>query len=72
MENSILLKDSKKKIEKVKSEIENIYYRDQTPWVIAYSGGKDSTMTVQIVLETIAKQKNNLIRKFIYYMLIQK
>ena len=57
MENSILLKDSKKKIEKVKSEIENIYYRDQTPWVIAYSGGKDSTMTVQIVLETIAKQK---------------
>ena len=56
MKNNIISEDSKKKIEQIKSEIENSYCDDQIPWVIAYSGGKDSTMTVQIVLETIAKK----------------
>jgi DNA sulfur modification protein DndC len=55
VESNIISKDSKKKIEQIKSEIENSYYDDQIPWAITYSGGKDSTMTVQIVLETIVK-----------------
>jgi len=44
------------KIEQIRTDILNLYLANQTPWVIAYSGGKDSTMTVQIVLETIAKK----------------
>ena len=57
MRNNIIPKDSKRKIEQIKSEIKNAYWNTQTPWVITYSGGKDSTMTTQIVLETIAEQK---------------
>lgn len=59
MENNIIPKDLKKKIEQIKAEIENSYCDNQIPWVIAYSGGKDSTLTVQIVLETIAKNTKN-------------
>jgi len=55
MHDSILLKNSKNKIEQIKLEIKDAYCKDQIPWVIAYSGGKDSTMTVQIVLETISE-----------------
>ena len=56
MENKITFKDSKNKIEEIKLDIKNAYCNDPKPWVIAYSGGKDSTMTVQIVLETISKK----------------
>jgi len=49
----ILNKDSKK-IDLVRTDIKDSYLADETPWVIAYSGGKDSTMTLQLVLETIA------------------
>lgn len=63
MENNIIPKDSKKKIEQIKAEIENAHCDDQIPWVIAYSGGKDSTMTVQIALETIIKNTKNARKK---------
>lgn len=44
-----------KKIVLVKQEITKNYLKDDKPWVITYSGGKDSTMTLQLVLETVAK-----------------
>ena len=34
-------------------EIKNLYRRDQRPWVIGYSGGKDSTCTLQLIWEAI-------------------
>ena len=30
-------------------EIRDLYLEDQTPWVIGYSGGKDSTATLQLI-----------------------
>lgn len=57
LNNSIVI-HTEKKIKQIKDEIKNVYRVDQIPWVIAYSGGKDSTMAVQVVLETIAKLKN--------------
>ena len=59
MANNKIPEDSKEKIKQIKSEIRNSYYENQIPWVIAYSGGKDSTMTVQIVLETIVEKIKN-------------
>ncbi len=50
----ILDKDSKK-IEFIRADIRDSYLVDKTPWVIAYSGGKDSTITLQLVLETLAE-----------------
>ena len=36
-------------IEELKSEVKELYLLDQIPWVIGYSGGKDSTAVLQLV-----------------------
>ena len=51
----IMLDKDSKKIELIRADIRDSYLGDDTPWVIAYSGGKDSTMTLQLVLETVAE-----------------
>lgn len=35
------------------SKIQEVYLRDDLPWVIGYSGGKDSTCTTQIIIEAL-------------------
>ena len=40
---------SKNTIEELKNTIRNLYLADDIPWVIGYSGGKDSTATLQLV-----------------------
>ena len=40
-----------------KDLIKKQYILDNRPWVIGYSGGKDSTTLVQIVLESIHELK---------------
>ena len=35
--------------------IRNLYLADEIPWVIGYSGGKDSTATLELVWLAIAK-----------------
>ena len=42
-------------IEGMKETIRNLYRADDIPWVIGYSGGKDSTATVQLVWLAIAE-----------------
>ena len=37
----------------VHAEIAELYLSDSTPWVVGYSGGKDSTATLQLVWETL-------------------
>lgn len=49
------VKESLKKVEEIRAEIKGLYQTDSVPWVIAYSGGKDSTMTLQLVLESIVE-----------------
>jgi DNA sulfur modification protein DndC len=36
-------------IGKHKKEIQNLYLQDKMPWVIGYSGGKDSTAITQLI-----------------------
>lgn len=40
---------TKDKIEGLKDTIQKLYQADDIPWVIGYSGGKDSTATLQLV-----------------------
>ncbi len=40
-------------LEFISDEIRELYCRDQIPWVIGYSGGKDSTATLQLVWNAI-------------------
>lgn len=55
-------------INEIKSDIEEVYFMNELPWVIGYSGGKDSTCTTQIILETLIelKQKGKNLNKHIY------
>lgn len=41
------------KIEKTKSALLQQYLADDRPWVVAYSGGKDSTLVLQLVFELL-------------------
>ncbi len=41
-------------IEKLKGVVQEIYLADEIPWVIGYSGGKDSTAVLQLVWLAIA------------------
>ncbi|WP_413160540.1 DNA phosphorothioation system sulfurtransferase DndC [Capilliphycus salinus ALCB114379] len=41
-------------VEALTTEIQQLYCLDQVPWVIGYSGGKDSTVTLQLVWNAIA------------------
>ena len=45
--------DIEKLIEETKERIKRVYLRDAMPWVIGYSGGKDSTCTTQIIIDTL-------------------
>lgn len=37
----------------IKEEMERVYLHDQRPWMIGYSGGKDSTLLCQLVFEML-------------------
>lgn len=41
-------------VEQLKGEIRDLYQADQVPWVVGYSGGKDSTATLSLVWMAIA------------------
>ncbi len=53
---------TKDKLQIVAEEIKDQYLNDDMPWVIGYSGGKDSTATLQLVmyaLSALPKEKLN-------------
>ena len=39
--------------EAIKEEMELVYLHDRRPWMIGYSGGKDSTLLCQLVFEML-------------------
>lgn len=47
-------------------EMKMVYLHDKRPWMIGFSGGKDSTMLVMLVFEMLAQLKPNQINKKIY------
>lgn len=51
-----------------KQNIREVYLSDQRPWVIGYSGGKDSTTVLQLVIETLLEMQEEKIplNKMVY------
>lgn len=47
-------------------EIQRLYREDKRPWVIGFSGGKDSTAVLQLVYTAVASLPNELRRKDIF------
>lgn len=59
--------DNKFKIfDDIVEEMKMVYLHDRRPWMIGFSGGKDSTMLVMLVFEMLAKLRSDQITKKIY------
>ena len=50
----------------VYESIQEVYLSDQRPWVVGYSGGKDSTCALQLVWNAVAKLPSEQRQKPIY------
>ena len=48
------------KIEQVKEEIKKQLLSDSRPWVIAFSGGKDSSLVLHLVMEIVLELTKNI------------
>lgn len=53
-------------IKVLSEEIRELYLNDTTPWVLGYSGGKDSTATLQLVWNALAELKPHERTKPVY------
>lgn len=50
----------------IKDEMKMVYLHDNRPWMIGYSGGKDSTLLCQLVFEMVESLKPEQRKKKIY------
>jgi len=48
------------------NEIQEVYLADERPWVVGYSGGKDSTTALQLVWNAIAELPQQKRKKIVY------
>ncbi|TFH46193.1 MAG: DNA phosphorothioation system sulfurtransferase DndC [ANME-2 cluster archaeon] len=55
-----------KSIKEIYREIQEVYQRDHRPWVIGYSGGKDSTTALQLIWYAISDLPKEQREKKIY------
>ncbi len=55
---SLFTDKTKKKATHTKEKIKRVYINNKLPWIVGYSGGKDSTLVVQLIIETLLKMKN--------------
>jgi DNA sulfur modification protein DndC len=53
-------------LEDIHEEIRQSYLRDHRPWVIGYSGGKDSTTALQLIWYALSELDENQLDKMVY------
>ena len=56
----------KKSLNEIYDEIRSVYLNDDRPWVIGYSGGKDSTTVVQLVWYALKDLEIEKLKKPVY------
>ena len=55
-----------KTLDDMHAEIQEVYLGDDRPWILGFSGGKDSTCMIQLVWSALAKLPKDKISKKIY------
>jgi DNA sulfur modification protein DndC len=53
-------------VEQIKEEIRELYLADDVPWIIGYSGGKDSTAILQLTWLALAELPKDQRRKIVH------
>lgn len=70
MNESTMIKSSvtinKDKINGLMQTVRNLYMADDIPWVIGYSGGKDSTATLQLVWLALRELPKDKLKKVVH------
>ncbi|MEM2914059.1 MAG: DNA phosphorothioation system sulfurtransferase DndC, partial [Candidatus Bathyarchaeia archaeon] len=56
----------KRSLEDIHREIQQVYLADNRPWVIGYSGGKDSTTVLQLVWYALKALPTEKRQKMVY------
>ena len=55
-----------KKFREAVDRVKRVYLQDDRPWIIGYSGGKDSTATCTVVLTALSEMKQEELNKHVY------
>ena len=53
-------------LDEIYAEIQEVYLDDSRPWILGYSGGKDSTCMIQIIWTALSKLPKSKLNKKIY------
>lgn len=62
------LKFGGKILDDIYREIQELYFSNNYPWIVGYSGGKDSTATLQLVWKALEQIPRNKLNKPIYVL----
>lgn len=62
----MLTKEDRKLFEDIKEEMKLVYLHDARPWMIGFSGGKDSTLLVSLTMEMLKSLQKKQITKKVY------
>lgn len=57
---------SRAELSRIENEIRTVYTSDSRPWVIGYSGGKDSTTTLQLIWQALKELTAEELKKPVY------
>lgn len=66
MNDNLNMNELDKKITTILDEMEVVYKNDSRPWIIGYSGGKDSTAVVQLVFMMLQRLPEHERKKKVY------
>ncbi|MDT0121086.1 DNA phosphorothioation system sulfurtransferase DndC [Paenibacillus sp. RRE4] len=58
--------DTGTKFIEAKELVKEVYLADERPWVVGFSGGKDSTAVVQLVFQALTELEPSLLKKKVY------
>ena len=55
-----------KTMDDIYAEIHEVYLGDNRPWILGFSGGKDSTCMIQIIWSALKKLPKANLKKMVY------
>ena len=61
-----ILEEQGKKYRDAIEKVKKVYVQDDRPWIIGYSGGKDSTATCTVVLTALSELPEDVLKKHVY------
>lgn len=64
----MIMKYSKSFVDEITADLREAYLGDNRPWIVGFSGGKDSTMVVQLIYYMLANMPVSEQRKPVYIL----